>query len=38
MKTVMVEMRIVLKRLMTLALQMNNKDEFIYVIPSDSLI
>ena len=38
MKKVMVEMKIVLKRLMKLALQMNNKDDFIYVIPSESLI
>ena len=38
MKKVMVEMKIVLKRLMNLALQMNNKDDFIYVIPSESLI
>ena len=37
MKTVIVEMTMVLKRLMTVALQ-TNKDEFIYVILSDSLI
>ena len=38
MKKVMVEMKIVLRRLMTLALQMNNKNDFIYAIPSESLI
>ena len=37
-KTVMVEMTTVLKRLITMALQKSNKDGFIYVILSDSLI
>ena len=37
MKTVIVEMTMVLKRLMTMSVQMN-KDEFIYVILLDSLI
>ena len=32
MKTVIVEMTMVPKRLMTMALQKNNKDEFVYVI------
>ena len=37
MKTVIVEITKVMKRLMTMTLQ-TNKDEFIYVILSDSLI
>ena len=32
MKTVIVEMTMLPKRLMTMALQKNNKDEFVYVI------
>ena len=32
MKTVIVEMTMVPKRLMTMALQKNNRDEFVYVI------
>ena len=38
MKTVMVEVTMMLKRLMTMALQTKNKDNFIYVTLSDSLI
>ena len=38
MKIVIVEMTLVLKRPMTMGLQKNNKDEFIYMILSDSLI
>ena len=38
METMMAEMTMVLKRLMTMALQTNNKDKFIYVMLSDSLI
>ena len=38
MKTVIVEMTIVLKRLVTMALQTNNKDKLIYMMLLDSLI
>ena len=38
MKTVILEMTGILKRLMTMALQTNNKDEFVYVILPGSLI
>ena len=38
MNTVMVEMTLMVKRLMTMVLQTKNKDNFIYVILSDSLI
>ena len=38
MKTVIVNMTIMLKMLMTMALQRNNKDEFVYVILKDLLI
>ena len=38
METVIVEMTIVFKRLMAMALQTNNKDKFIYMILLDSLI
>ena len=38
MKTVMVKMNMMLKKLMKMALRMDNKDEFLYVILPDSVI
>lgn len=38
MKTVMVKMNMMLKKLMKMALRTDNKDEFLYVILPDSVI